>query len=104
MRIFPKERYGQFCSANALIRSVLCMVGGGLAGVFMDAMKIVCHGSDYAYRFMPVWSCTFGFLGYVSFWLMYREWKRLGGEKSFTPPQVEAFGDNTDKQDTVEKD
>jgi len=51
-------------------------------------MKGVYHGNDYHYRYMPVWSVTFGFLGYISFCLWYREWKRLGGVESFTPPEV----------------
>lgn len=90
MRVFPKERYGQFCSANAMVRSVLCLVGGLVAGLFMDLMKKVYHGSDYAYRYLPVWSFTFGLLGYVCFLMLYREWKRLGGVQGFVPPEVES--------------
>jgi len=89
MRIFPKQLYGQFCSANALIRSVLVMVAGPLAGGFIDIMKKMCHGSDYAYRYMAIWQVTFGWLAVAFFLLMYREWKRLGGSESFVPPEVE---------------
>jgi hypothetical protein len=87
MRVFPKERYGQFCSANAMIRSILVLVGGLAAGVFMDVMKRACHGSDYAYRFMSTWTFGFSLLSYICLLLVYREWKRLGGDKTFVPPE-----------------
>ncbi len=36
MRVLPKERYGQFCSANDMVRSFALIFGALLAGVFMD--------------------------------------------------------------------
>ena len=88
MRIFPQERYGQFCSANALVRSLMVIFAGPLAGGFMDLMKRFHGGSDFAYRYIPCWTFAFGLVGLFFYYLLFLEWKRLGGEKSFVPPEV----------------
>ena len=86
MRIFPKSRYGQFCSAQAMLRSSFQIAGGILAGLYIDVVKIFCHGSDYAYRFNCVWGTVFGMIGAIFTVKVYREWYRLGGDKHFHPP------------------
>lgn len=88
MRIFPQERYGQFCSANAMVRSVLVLLASPLAGVFLDVLKKFYPNGDFAYRFIPAWSLVFGLLALAFLWLLYREWKRLGGDERFTPPEI----------------
>jgi len=85
MRIFPKERFGQFCSANAMVRSVGVLIGGQVAGFFMDLMKWV-HGGDFAYRYLPAWSLFFAVIAYINLCMLYRDWQRRGGEKGYTPP------------------
>lgn len=86
MRVMPKSRYGQFCSASAILRSLGTMVAGVLAGVFMDGVRWLCHGSDYAYRFYFVWSWGFSILAAVFLFKAYREWLRLGGDKDYAAP------------------
>lgn len=86
MRLFPKSRFGQFCSARALTQAFLAMVGGISAGLFIDAMKWFCKGTDFAYRFNFIWSTVFGIIGAVlSLWL-YIYWYKLGGDKNYHPP------------------
>jgi hypothetical protein len=87
MRLLPQDRYGQFCSANAMIRAIALIIGGTLVGVFLDAMKGLDPAHpDMCYRFAPLWNFVFQG-GYIFFYyLVYREWQRLGGLKSFTPP------------------
>jgi hypothetical protein len=46
------------------------------------------NGSDYAYRFMSAWTFGFSLLAYICLLLVYREWKRLGGDKTFVPPDA----------------
>jgi len=88
MRLFPHERFGQFCAANAMCGAVGIAIGGLLAGGFLDLMKLFFEKSNYYYRFAPLWSLTFIALsGYVTI-LVFREWKRLGGDKSYEPPPV----------------
>ena len=86
MRIFPHSRYGQFCSAQAMLRSTFTVIAGLLAGAFIDAVKYLCNGSDYAYRFIHVWLTLFAAVSAVFLVLVYREWYRMGGDKHFHPP------------------
>ncbi len=46
MKLLPKDRYGQFCSANAMIRSLAMVFGTVLAGVYMDFMGTI-PAKDY---------------------------------------------------------
>lgn len=86
MQLFPRDRYGQFCSANALIRSLALIVGGLACGAFLDLMGKLHPDPAYSYRFVPVWNTAFQIGSCLFTWLLYREWKRLGGKESFTPP------------------
>jgi len=86
MRIFPQSRFGQFCSAQAMLRSAFTVVAGGLGGLFIDLVRNLCHGSDYAYRFTFLWSFFFGLISTTFMVMVYREWNRLGGDKHFHPP------------------
>jgi MFS family permease len=86
MRIFPKSRFGQFCSAQAMIRSTFTVFSGILAGLFIDLVRNLCHGSDYSYRFVFVWTVVFNGISAIFMVKVYREWHRLGGDKHFHPP------------------
>jgi maltose/moltooligosaccharide transporter len=90
MLILPKERYGQFCSANALVRSLALIVGGVLCGVLLDSAKSLTSSPDDCYRFVPVWNFVFRFGQVFFYYLVYREWKKLGGMNGFTPPNAAA--------------
>jgi len=86
MRTFPQSRFGQFCSAQSMIRSIFVIVSGILAGLFIDVIRRLCPHPDFAYRFIPLWMSLF--LGVSAFFLVkvYREWYRLGGDAHFHPP------------------
>jgi hypothetical protein len=86
MRLMPKGLYGQFSAANAMIRSLMGILAGLLAGVFLDVVKQCYHGSDFAYRWIFVWPWVWGAASAVFLCLGYREWKRLGGDDNFRPP------------------
>lgn len=94
MRLFPHERFGQFCAANAMCSALGIMVAGALAGVFLDTLrKLFASSGDYYYRFVPVWSFFFMALAAVMTALIYREWKKLGGDKHYRPPIEDKFAD-----------
>ncbi len=86
MRIFPQSRFGQFCSSQAMLRSTFTVVFGILAGVFIDVIRTLCHGSEFAYRFIHVWITVFAAISAVFMVKVYREWYRMGGDKHFHPP------------------
>jgi maltose/moltooligosaccharide transporter len=91
MRLFPHEKFGQFCSANAMCTSLGTILGGVFAGIFLDTLKRVFPGSDYYYRFVPVWNVFFMLLALGAMVLVYREWKRLGGDRNYLPPVTDRF-------------
>ncbi len=86
MRLMPKSLYGQFSAANAVIRAVGGMGAGLLAGLFLDGMKWVLNGSDFAYRFGFMWQGTFRIMAAVFMCLAYREWLKLGGDEHYQAP------------------
>ena len=86
MRLFPQSRYGQFCSAQAMLRS-FCAIGAGFAaGLFLDLIKWFYHGSDFAYRFNFLWSFVFYVAGTILSIYIYVHWYRLGGDKEYRAP------------------
>ncbi|XHR28468.1 MAG: MFS transporter [Chthoniobacteraceae bacterium] len=86
MLLLPKERYGQFCSASAIIRSVMFTIGGIACGAFLDISKGFQANPDECYRFVPIWNLVFILLTVGSLLFLKREWNRLGGLCSFEPP------------------
>jgi Na+/melibiose symporter-like transporter len=87
MRLLPRERYGQFCSASALVRSVMFIMGGTVCGVFLDFAKRFGANPNDCYRFVSIWNFVFISLAVFFLCLLYREWQRLGGMRSYEPPR-----------------
>jgi MFS family permease len=86
MRIFPQSRFGQFCSAQAMLRSTFTVVSGMMAGFFIDLIRNFCNSSGYAYRFIFLWITVFFGISAIFLVKTYIEWHRLGGDKHFHPP------------------
>lgn len=86
MVLFPTERFGQFCGAQALVRSAAVMLGGLLAGVYIDVIKSFFSPDDLkAYRYIYLWMLVFFAVAYFFHYRAYRYWRRLGGESSTAP-------------------
>ena len=63
--IFPKDKYGQFCSCNGLVRSIGMMVGAIFGAMFMDYMT--SYGADkFAFRWMFIWTAGWQIIGLIS--------------------------------------
>lgn len=86
MLIFPKAKFGQFGSANAMFRSIFTIVFSMLAGVFLDVMKRLYGGNEEYYRWMYIWAFFFQALGLFFIVKVYRYWKQHGGDEQFSPP------------------
>jgi maltose/moltooligosaccharide transporter len=85
VRIFPQDRFGQFCSANAMWRSVSLGVSGVLIGWYFDLLG--SHvGEKKAYMWLPIWQWAFTIIMLLVVWRLYRSWKRYGGDESYVPP------------------
>ena len=76
--LVPKEKYGQFSSANAIFVSVGIILGSFLAGKFFDLVG--------SYRFQYIWIAFFGFVSVIPMLFVYREWSRRGGVNGYIPP------------------
>lgn len=71
--LFPKEKYGQFCSANAMINSVFMVVGNYLGGVVIGI---------YGYRFLFIWDTIFTVIATLLLVYIYAVWRKLSRETS----------------------
>jgi maltose/moltooligosaccharide transporter len=89
MRLFPRSRYGQFCSTNAIWRSVAGIIGGFSAGAFLDVMAHSL-GKERAYLCAPLWQLIFGIPGFYFFLKLYQTWKKLGGDNAYVAPVLDA--------------
>lgn len=82
--LFPADKYGQFCSANAMVRSFAAVLGGLAAGPFLD--HVTRNGSmTDGYRYMYLWIATFNAAAVVCLLAVYRHWRRLGGSAYIAP-------------------
>ena len=77
-RIFPRDKYGQFCSANSMVISLGAIPGLWLCGKFLDAMG--------SHRYLFLWFFCFAGVGAILIWMVYVQWKRLGGDEAYEPP------------------
>ena len=102
MHLFPRSRFGAFCGAQALVRSAGTMVGGLLAGLFLDVIKdYFPEDSLRSYRYIAVWQAAFAFVTFSLCYGVYRHWKRLGGDAGYTPPLTRIrYADLPKAQDT----
>ncbi len=77
-QMLPRERYGQFFSANQTFGYISLIATPPLCGLLLGVVR------DYRYIFIFCGVLTA--LAFVALVLLYRQWKNLGGEQGFQPP------------------
>lgn len=78
IQLFPAEKYGQFCSANASLNCIFMMFASYFGGVAIDR---------FGYRFIFVWDLLFTILATGVLLRVYRLWRKLGGTTgNYVPP------------------
>jgi hypothetical protein len=83
----PRERYGQFGSANQIVISICAIVGSIAAGKFLD--WVTANGTIAAnYRYGYLWSFFFQSVSLFFMYKLYRSWLRHGGPNNYIPPAV----------------
>lgn len=76
--LLPKDRYGQFCSAQAVFQALLLVVANWGGGLFID------WTGDF--RNLYVWDIIFTTLALIAMIQVYRGWIRHGGMKNYVAP------------------
>ena len=76
--LMPRDRYGQFVSANLIFGMIGLILGPPLVGRLLERI------ADYRYTFL--FSGILTALSLVALILLYLQWQALGGAKGYTPP------------------
>ncbi len=79
-RILPRDRYGQFFSANQTLGYSSMILIPPLIGWLLGIVK------DYRYLFIFCGVCTS--LTFITLVIFYFQWKKYGGDKNYTPPDT----------------
>ena len=77
-RLLPREKYGQFFSANQIFGFAGVSLSPVLCGLLMQTLR------DYRYIFVWCGACTLA--GFFTSCLLYRRWMALGGDEHYQPP------------------
>jgi Na+/melibiose symporter-like transporter len=90
MRLLPRERFGQFMSAISMLVGFTGIAAGILMGGFLDVMRWCHHGSEFAYRYAPVWLVLFYGLASYFQYRVYRYVREKCGDNldAFVPPDT----------------
>lgn len=78
--LFPPEKYGQFCSANAMMNAGLLILANYFGGIAIDV---------FGYRFIFVWDTIFTVAATASLIYVYIKWKQYGGAEHYTAPPTD---------------
>ena len=86
MMTFPKSRFGQFCSAQAMVRSATTgIIGGTAVGMFFDLFRVA--GDEFVhYRYVFLWTVLWTIPVVILTYILYRKWGHLGGVKKYHAP------------------
>jgi maltose/moltooligosaccharide transporter len=77
--LFPRNKYGQFFSANQMFFSFGLVFAPLLCGWLMDIIK--------NYRYLFIWSGVLSTISMLLIISLFFHWKKLGGDESFVPPE-----------------
>ncbi|MEI6165862.1 MAG: MFS transporter [bacterium] len=87
--ILPKTKYGQMCSANAMVRQFVAAVAGPAGAIFMDYLTAGSMDTDnfrYGFLFQGLASA----LSFMALLGVYQYWKKLGAENYVAPEADDA--------------
>lgn len=80
IRLFPEAQFGQFSSANAMVKAIMLIVANAVGGYFID-----CFG----YQYIFVWDFFFTIFCAAAMQYVYCHWKKRGGDKDYKAPTVQ---------------
>lgn len=80
--LFPRLRYGQFSSANAMVSSLAIVISNWAVGAYID------HTGDY--RDLLIWRAASWALVLLPLGVVLRHWRRHGGMLAYVAPAIPA--------------
>ncbi|MGN6727116.1 MAG: MFS transporter [Tepidisphaeraceae bacterium] len=80
LMLLPRARFAQFASANAIVQSFGMMLAAPLAGIVLD------H-TGHKYRLTYTGGFILDVLGIAVMWIVYVQFKKLGGTKGYVAPE-----------------
>ena len=86
MKIYPRDRFAQIGSAGGIVQALGGIFGGMIAGLWLDWLKGHETVALFHYRYYPAWVSGSHIVCLIFTLLLYREWKRLGGDDHYTAP------------------
>lgn len=93
--LLPKEKFGQMCSANGLVKQFSLAVLGYGGAAFMDYVTENTLLTDN-FRYAFLWGGV-GFVLYqITLLAIYWEWKKLGGDNGYVAPEAAGPAEATD--------
>ena len=78
--LMPRDKYGQFCSAQQILVSLTVSASSVLGGKLIDR---------FGYRVIFVWDFTITALATLTLLVVLYDWKRLGGRSHYQPPPTD---------------
>ena len=85
MKLFPRERYGQFSSCKAMLGMLTGILTGALGGAFISFLKRF-YDERTAYCLIPAWTLVFCCISLFFMFKLFFSWKRYGGDENYVPP------------------
>jgi hypothetical protein len=83
-RLLPRDKYGQFSSANSVVWQIGWAIASTLCGLFLDHTTrldtrtgIASHPENYQYLF--IWVGSFFLAGVIFSLALFKHWKRVAG-------------------------
>ena len=84
--VLPKSKFGQLCSANALVRQLIQGFGGFFVALFLDWVTAKSLDTDN-FRYSFLLAGLFSVIYSLSTYKVYCHWKKLGGD-NYVAPEV----------------
>ena len=81
MRLVPRDKYGQFSSAMAMVSSITLVLANAGGGWFIDRL---------GYQYIYVWDFLFTSVGFVLLLWVYGKWKETRRGSELCPPGTES--------------
>jgi MFS family permease len=94
VELLPRNQYGQFCSANDMLRSFVLIFGSVAGGLFVGYSHD--HYGLAGYAGLWIWVVVFDILAMLCLLVLWQYWRRMGGENfSFDPETGKAYRQET---------